>query len=256
MNTPPATIRFFGDDILALHELEPNETYVPLAHCCEVLGLAVAPVEQAVLNHTLLSDHSRVLPVDVDGQIERMLCLRTDLLPIWLAGVPLAAVRAEIREHLRAHQYESASLLWQAFRPQGFPADDVLVPDRYQQSAAQQAYVGAMAQATLARHQMLIEQQLTGAPTEDSQSAALSGASAQIDDANALLLARTVRRVAVAMSERSRRNEYGGIFSGLARQFGMSSYRKMPAGRLHEAMEWLERWHGALLGEPEPPPDI
>jgi hypothetical protein len=30
----------------------------------------------------------------------------------------------------------------------------------------------------------------------------------------------------------------------------------MPAGRLREALEWLERWRGDLMGEPEPPPDI
>jgi hypothetical protein len=30
----------------------------------------------------------------------------------------------------------------------------------------------------------------------------------------------------------------------------------MPSGRLYEAMEWLERWYGDMMGEPEPPPDI
>jgi hypothetical protein len=69
-------------------------------------------------------------------------------------------------------------------------------------------------------------------------------------------LARAVRRVAHSLAARSRRNEYGGVFSGLYRQFGISSYRNLPYGRLREAMDWLERWHGDILGEPEPPPDI
>ena len=56
--------------------------------------------------------------------------------------------------------------------------------------------------------------------------------------------------------ERTRRNEYGGVYNGLYRQFGIASYRRMPPARLREALEWLERWRGDLMGEPEPPPDI
>ncbi|HYF63973.1 MAG TPA: hypothetical protein VD886_14220, partial [Herpetosiphonaceae bacterium] len=75
-------------------------------------------------------------------------------------------------------------------------------------------------------------------------------------EANAVLLARTVRRVAQTVGERSRRNEYPGIFDGLYRQWGITSYRRMPEARLREALEWLERWYGDAIGEPEPPPDI
>ena len=57
-------------------------------------------------------------------------------------------------------------------------------------------------------------------------------------------------------AERTRRNEYGGVYNGLYRQFGIASYRRMPPARLREALEWLERWRGDLMGEPEPPPDI
>ncbi|HMO55885.1 MAG TPA: hypothetical protein PKC19_00890 [Roseiflexaceae bacterium] len=64
------------------------------------------------------------------------------------------------------------------------------------------------------------------------------------------------RGVTWAAAERTRRNEYGGVYSGLYRQFGISSYRRMPPARLHEALEWLERWRGDIMGEPEPPPDI
>jgi hypothetical protein len=69
-------------------------------------------------------------------------------------------------------------------------------------------------------------------------------------------LARAVRRVATIAAQRSRRNEYGGVAAGLSRQFGLASYRRMPPARLREALEWLDRWAGDLLGEPEPPPDI
>lgn len=69
-------------------------------------------------------------------------------------------------------------------------------------------------------------------------------------------MAQTVRKVARTLGERTRRNEYWGALSGLYRNFGISSYRRMPTGRLYEALEWLERWYGDMVGEPEPPPDI
>jgi hypothetical protein len=78
----------------------------------------------------------------------------------------------------------------------------------------------------------------------------------QDDLGEAETLARAVRRVATIAAQRSRRNEYGGVAAGLYRQFGLASYRRMPPARLREALEWLERWAGDLLGEPEPPPDI
>jgi hypothetical protein len=104
---------------------------------------------------------------------------------------------------------------------------------------------------------MLIERQLAVARAErDGQGADPWSPGTAVDDKQAALLAQAVRRVAHTLAERSRRNEYAGVYSGLYRQFGIASYRRMPSARLHEALEWLERWHGDLMGEPEPPPDI
>jgi hypothetical protein len=156
-------------------------------------------------------------------------------------------------------QREASSLLWQHFRPQGYDSGDLLLPPRQQQDAAEQAYVAANSIATLARHQLLIERQLNGvgARDDDEQGAdPWARRTTALDDPAAARLAQTVRRVALTLAERTRRNEYAGVYSGLYRTFGIASYRRMPPARLHEALEWLERWHGDLLGEPEPPPDI
>ena len=110
--------------------------------------------------------------------------------------------------------------------------------------------------ATLARHQMLIERQLNARAGHEEQGADPYAPGAAVDDKDAARLAQAVRRVALAAAERTRRNEYGGVYNGLYRQFGIGSYRRMPPARLYEALEWLERWRGDLMGEPEPPPDI
>lgn len=251
-------ISFYGEDIIALQQLEPNETYVPVAQLCLNLGLDRAAQERRVRAHAVLAPGARKLRVEVENGAELMLCLRVDLVAFWLAGVEARNVDQAARDRLELYQRECASVLWQAFRPQGFGTEDELLPNRYEQTAAEHAYAAAQAMATLARHQMLIERQLAGGRAgRDEQGAdPWAMAASAVDDPQAALLAQTVRRVATAMAERSRRNEYAGIYSGLYRQFGLSSYRRMPPARLREALEWLERWHGDLMGEPEPPPDI
>lgn len=251
------SITFYGDDIIAFQHLDPNETYIVVAELCERLGLNRAAQEKRIRAHAVLASGSRKLRVERENDTMMALCLRADLLPLWLLGVDAAAVTDEARPRLELFQRESASMLWQAFKPQGFSTEDELLPNRHEQTPAEQAYVAEMAIATLARHQMLIERQLSGDHSaHDDQRAALDVSRRNVDDSAAASLAQMVRRVAHTLAERSRRNEYAGVFSGLYRQFGISSYRRMPRGRLGEALEWLERWHGDLLGEPEPPPDI
>lgn len=247
--------RFFGDDILALLELEPNDQYAPIAALCETLGLNRRAEERRVRAHGVLATGTQMLTVETEHGEERALCLRVDLLPLWLAGIDAAKVAGAARPRLAALQRECASVLWQAFRPQGFGPEDEYIPPRLQQRPAEHAYVGALAIATLARHQLLIESHLDARPDYDETGDPYAAGST-IDDPQAALLARAVRRVALAAAERTRRNEYPGIYSGLYRQFGIASYRRMPPARLHEALEWLERWRGDLMGEPEPPPDI
>jgi hypothetical protein len=254
-------ISFYGEDIIAVQELDPNETYVPIVALCAHLGLERAAQERRVRAHTVLAGGARTLPVEFeDGRTAPALCLRTDLLPLWLAGVEAAKVSEAARAKLELFQRECASALWQSHRPQGYGPEDEFLPTRHEQNPAEQSYVAALAMATLARHQMLIERQLDARGTRDDPHGATDGdpyaASGALDDRQAELLARAVRRVALAAAERTRRNEYGGVYNGLYRQFGIASYRRMPPARLREALEWLERWRGDLMGEPEPPPDI
>lgn len=257
--TPPSSggASFYGEDIIALLELEPNESYVPLARLCAKLGLERKAQERRARSHALLAGGLRKLAVEVENGVEQALCLKVELLPLWLALLDAAQADPAVQPRLELYQRECASMLWQSFKPQGFGTGDELLPTRHEQNQAEQAYVGAAAMATLARHQMLIERQLMAArANRDEQGADPWAVGTAVDDPQAARLAQTVRRVAHTMAERSRRNEYAGVYSGLYRQFGIASYRRMPPARLYEALEWLERWHGDLLGEPEPPPDI
>lgn len=255
-NRRQSTITFYGQDIIAIQELDPNETYVPIIRLCEIMGIDRAAQERRVRAHTVLGGGARTLTVDEENGSGPALCLRVDLVPLWLAGIDASKVSEASRDQLELYQRECASTLWQLFRPQGFGAEDEFLPVRHEQSPAEQAYVAALAMAALARHQMLIERQLNSRTDRDEQGADPYAPGPQIDDPSAVRLAQAVRRVALAAAERTRRNEYGGVYNGLFRQFGIASYRRTPPARLYEALEWLERWRGDLMGEPEPPPDI
>lgn len=244
---------FYRDDIFFELELDPNQTHAAVPPMCERLGIGAAAQEKRIKNHAILAGGSRRIRVESENGYATVLGLRIDLVPVWLTGIDTEAVAPEVRPKLELFQAEAASLLWQAARPQGYGSDDVLLPERHQQTPAEIAYVSAYGMANLSRQQMLIERQLDQARLDGNSR---NGDGQGVDDPNAELLARTVRRVAQALAERTRRNEYAGAFSGLFRQFGIASYRRMPQTRLHEALEWLERWHGDILGEPEPPPDI
>src|ERR1700712_102984 len=153
------TITFYGEDIIAIQELDPNETYVPIVALCAKLGLERAAQERRVRAHAVLASGARTLPFEFeDGHSAPALSIRVDLLPLWLIGVDASKVADEsARARLELFQTESASVLWQANRPQGFGPEDTLLPPRHEQNPAEQSYVAALAMATLARHQLLIE---------------------------------------------------------------------------------------------------
>ncbi len=244
---------FPARDIFGLLELDPNETFVPIGRLCARLGLDADEEERRVELHVLLADGARMMPTeDDDGRTFDALSLRVDLVPLWLATLDAEATDDAGFALLTLMQREAASMLWQSFRPQGFGPADELLPERHNQTLAEQAYAGALTQALLARQQMLIERKLDSDAIDGNRAAGEAVAA----DAQAELLARAVRRVALAAAERTRRNEYPGVYSGLYRQFSIISYRNMPRSRLTEAIEWLERWRGDLMDEPEKPPDI
>ncbi len=247
---PERTASFYTDDVISLQELDANEIAVPLSRLCDNLGLDFeTQVERAEAN-LILAAGLISTPVDTPRGVERQPGLRADLVPFWMATVRLDDAAESIRPKLELFQRECASILWQAFKPQGFSPEDALVPGTHEMAAAEQAYQAAMGMAVLARQQMLIERQLNAERSDRDTPRE------QIIEPQTRQMAQAVRVVANNLATRSRRNEYGGVYLGLYRQFGITSYRDMPRGRFVEAMEWLDRWRGDIEGEPEPPPDI
>lgn len=225
-------------DILTLLGVDPNQQYIPIRPVLQTLALNQRTYERALRKHPVLATGLKPLWVhDAHGQRIPALCLRVDLMPLWLSTLPSAPSSI-----LAQWQHEVASVLWQQFKPNGATTADVYVGARYQLSAIEQAYVQAHETAAVARHQLLGEREL------DAQVArADTPITATLSDTGATDIVKMTRQTALTSATLSKRNDYLGIFVGLVRVFQIHSFRAMPPTRLQSALAWLERWQQDLF---------
>lgn len=227
-------------DILTVLGVDPNAQYIPVRRVLQRLDLAPASYERALRRIPVLAQGLKPMwLVDDDGTRRPALCLRVDLLPFWLCTLPSKAGSA-----LAQWQSESASVMWQQFKPNGATAQDGMVPDRYHQSAIEQAYVQAHEVAALARHQLLGERELSQQADADVMPDHI-----QLADAGATQMVKTARQTAMTSAQLTKRNDYLGIFIGLVRVFQIYSYRQLPETRLASAITWLEQWQSDIQND-------
>ena len=191
MSNEQTTISFYGEDILAVLELEPNETYAG-GRAVPGAGLPRAAAGAPERAHTLLAAAARTLDVEDDTGTMRALRLPAHMLPLWLAGVEfwLRAARAAAQARpvpARGGLGAVAELPAGGLRPEDAPR-----PSATSSRPPSGPTAAALTQATLARHQMLIERQLDRRASYDE--ADPFGAGGGVDDPQAELTARAVRR--------------------------------------------------------------
>lgn len=234
-HSPPL---YASADILTLLGLDPNQQYIPIRQVLLQLDLNARTYERALRKHPVLGAGLKPLWIlDSHGQRIPALCLRVDLIPLWLSTLP-----SPPHSILAQWQHEVASVLWQQFKPNGATTADGYVGARYQLTAVEQAYVQAHETAAVARHQLLGEREL------DAQVArADTPIDTTLSDAGATALVKMTRQTALTSATLSKRNDYLGIFVGLVRVFQIHSLRAMPPSRLQSALAWLERWQQDLI---------
>jgi hypothetical protein len=245
----PQSIEFYGDQLLAVQEPASRRVFVPVARLCENLGVDRASQVQRLQEHEVLSSGLMTLRLQTPGGLQDALCLRLDLVPYWLAQINTRRVRHAIRDKLVLYQRECAAVLWDAFRPSGQPSSVALATPG-ELSPAAQAYEMAMAIATIARQQMSLEAQMTEIATTMSEHAErLAGLEMRLAPKHAISemqsteLAQAIKVVARALGEQTGRNEYGGVYGQLYREFNIVSYKSLPVDQFDRAMEWLRDWY-------------
>jgi len=248
------TVVFYGDDLIAIRAAD-GQIYVSFRHLCHALGLDRASQVQRVKRHEILAEgYEGGAMMASPGGSQRAGVLRVDLVPLWLSGVDTKRVKPEIQDKLRRYQREAAKVLWEAFqdgRLTGEPAfEELLQTD----SEAVQAYKMIQGMLNLARNQILLEGRLDRHKEQlisfedrlEQVEVALGDPNLQVTPEQASQISQAVKAVAMQLSKKTGRNEYGGVYGELYRKFGITSYKLLPSKRFQEAMDFLTQWHQSI----------
>jgi hypothetical protein len=251
-------VLFYDDQLIAVRAYD-NHVYVAIGQLCDALGLDRASQTRRIRGDDVLADGYRgsVNLTYPGGGTQASGVLRVDLLPLWLTGIRLKAVRPEIRAKLERFKREAAKVLWEAFQEGRLttdPAfDDLLRAD----SPAAQAYRMAQALLQLARQQLLLEARLADAGARlDAHDVRLEQIESALGDRGRFItpeqageISQAVKSIATALHKKSGRNEYGAIYGEFYRKFGIPSYRELPARRFDEAIRFLTDWFAEVTGQ-------
>ena len=244
--TTPQRPTFRADDLLTTLGIDPNQQYIPVRAVLRQLGFAPASYEKALRRIPILAAGLKALWLtDAAGNRTPALCLRVDLLPLWLCTLPAGRQPA-----LAQWQHEAASILWQQSKPNGASPADALVPATHAQTNLEVAYTQTNEAAALARQQLLAERELDWLVLQSDNPSA-----AQLGDAQTEELVRATRQTAMVSATLSKRNDYLGIFLGLVRVFQITSLRHIPPARVEAALEWLTHWRSDIEADHQAPSD-
>lgn len=254
-------VDFYDDKITAVMVADAarQRVYIPLRPICDFLDVAWTAQRQRILRDPVLSEEMRPVIVTITGtgQEVESLCLPLDYLSGWLFGINASRVKEEARERLIRYQRECYKVLAEAFtegRLTGDPSfDDILTSD----SPAAMAYRIASALQIMARQQFILESRVDQHDGYlEAYGQRLEALESQLGDPErfvtadqAMQLSQAVKTVAMKLSKRSGRNEYGGVYGELYRKFGITSYKQLPAAKFDEAMRWLNEWRESIEGE-------
>lgn len=249
-------VEFYGDDITAVRTADGN-IYVPIRPICRLLGLNWDGQRRRILRDSVLDGEARgVVVTTTQGSSQEMTCLPLDYISGFLFGINANRVKPELRERVILYQRECYKTLAEAFQEGRLTADPTFSELLEGKSPAAQAYKMARAMMELARNQLLLEARLDSHDTRFDQhenrleeiEATLGDSGRNITPDQASQLSQAVKAVAMVLSKRSGRNEYGGVYGEFYRKFGITSYKLLPATRFEGAMEFLAEWYRALKG--------
>lgn len=256
-------VAFYGDQLTAVRA-DDGRVYAVISHMCDALGIDTQGQTRRIQRQNVLArGYTWVDILSTQGDVtqrRRVQVLRVDLVPLWLTGISTRSIKDEqTREKLVRYQEEAADVLWEAFQEGRLTAgesfDDLLQvadPDLVQ------AYHVAQAVVRLARNQIMLEARLTGRIEDHERrleelETTLGDPGRAITPAQATHLSQAVKAIAMQLSEKSGRNEFGGVWGEFYRRFEIPTYRELPASRFEEAMQWFTEWWQQVAGSADIP---
>lgn len=246
-------VMFYEDEVVAVlvRGDDQNEVFVPVRPLSERLGLSWSSQLQRLRNDAVLADEVRDVRVETAGGPQKMPAIPLDYLQGWLFGINANRVKEEVRERLIRYQRECYRVLAHAFEAGELtmePADLDLM--RHVSPATREAYEIARAVVRLARSQMMLEARVS-ARLEDVEERLENvegrlGTSDTVTEEQASQISQAVKAIALTLSKKTSRNEFGGVYGELYRRFNITSYKLLPASRFQDAMAFLNEWYAQI----------
>jgi hypothetical protein len=256
---------FYNDviDVVQVKGDQGVQVYVSVRQICDLLGVSYQGQIRRINDDPVLAKKVKGVnitftpsPGQPGGGPQITNCLPVDYLNGWLFGINANRVKPEVRERLIIYQEKCYQVLSEAFREGRLTTvphmDDLLASD----TPAAQAYKIAAAMMQLARQQLILEVQLddhTAQLTNHEQrleeiEATLNDPGRHVTPDQAMRISQAVKAIAAEIQKRTKKNEYGGIYGQMYRQFGVTGYKELPAHKFDAAMDWLTEWYCSITG--------
>ncbi len=250
-------ILFYEDTIVAVR-LNNSSIFIPVKPICDLLGVGWGGQYRRIQRDPVLSKEIQRIDVTSTRRgTQPMVCLPLDYVSGFLFGLNANRVKPELRERVILYQRECYKVLADALQEGQLTIDptfdDLLAND----TPAAQAYKMASAIMQMARQQLILESQLESHASQLSNhesrleeiEATLGDPGHHVTPDQAMQISQAVKTVAIALGHQTKRNEFGSVYGELYRQFGVTSYKLVPANRFDEAMKFLANWHQDIAGD-------
>ena len=262
------TVIFYDDELTAVlvHTADEDQVFVPLRPLCDHLGVSWSAQYRRLSRDPVLSDvQSTVAVTATDGRVREQVCLPLDYLNGWLFGISADRVKPEIRERLIRYQKECYRVLAKAFVKEPDPTS-------VSPTTATLLQVREMGRAIMqmAEEQMEFDRRLTVSESRLERAAVVYGDLTKrvatleqkmapgnpVTEEQASQISQAVKAVALVLTKQSGSNQFGSVYGELYRQFGITSYKMLPARQFDKAMAFLTAWYQELTGEDIPWPPL
>jgi ribosomal protein L24E len=242
-----ATAVFADSEIIAIRA-DDGLIYASLPHLCRALGLDIASQEERIDEHAVLTEGLWDFDLAIGDRVLTTACLKSNLVALWLALVPVKRLKREKQERVLLFQRKVADVLDRLFGPG--PESTALVPAPPQEAA----YAEGLAIARMASEQAQLAAQK--AEAVDARVAAFEAAietrlvaleaklmpRERISEEQAERISDLVKQAAIALSKKSGGgNFFGTVYGQLYRMCGITSYKLMTQGQYPKAVAWLEK---------------
>lgn len=243
-----ATVVFADDEITAVLA-DDGFVYGALPHLCRALGLDTENQRERITEHSNLSQGMALFPLMIRRQVTSLWCLRSDVIPYWLAVVSTGRMKPEKKARIDYYQDQVRDVLNRLFgtATPAVPVEGSLIDQHPAVGEGLAIARMALDQAQLAaqKSEETSEEVKALKAVYDTRIAALEAKlmpRSQISEEQAQQIADLVKQAALALGEKmGGGNFFGTIYGQLYRRFGVTSYKTLTMAQYPQAVEWLEK---------------